>query len=68
MNTKGEFNGKCNLSACTSGKPATWYNHGSLKYYCEACAKRLSADPFNKREAIESFGHELCTEGKHSDK
>lgn len=62
---KGEFNGTCNLSRCTTGKPANWYNHGSLKYYCEECAGMLSSDPVNKADAYRLFGHELCTEGQH---
>lgn len=62
---KGQYNGTCNLTRCTSGEPATWYNHGSMAYYCTGCAKMLSNDPVNKREALKSFGHELCTEGEH---
>jgi hypothetical protein len=60
-NMKGELNGTCNLSSCTSKQPATWYNHGSREHYCEKCAKRLNADPFNRRDAHARFGHELCT-------
>jgi len=62
---KGQFNGTCNLSRCTTGKPATWYNHGSLNYYCEECAKMLSSDPINTADAQRLFGHALCTEGQH---
>ena len=62
---KGQFNGTCNLSRCTTGKPATWYNHGSLNYYCEECAKMLSADPVNAADAQRLFGHALCTEGQY---
>ena len=65
MDNKGQHRGTCNLSRCTTGDPATWYNHGSMKYYCEACAKMLSADPYNKRDAMRLFGHDLCTEGKN---
>jgi len=64
---KGEFNSVCNLTRCKSGEPATWYNHGSRKYYCKGCAKELSEDPFNKRDALRLFGHELCTEGKNKE-
>ena len=63
---KGLFNGTCNLSSCTSGNPATWYNHGSLEYYCKGCAMRLNRDEFNKREADRLWGHDLCTEGEHN--
>lgn len=62
---KGQFNGTCNLTRCTTGKSATWYNHGSLKYYCEDCAKMLSSDPVNAADAQRLFGHALCTEGQH---
>lgn len=61
METKGEYLGRCNLTACTSGKPATWYNHGSYKHYCEDCAEKLNDDPYNKRDAMRMFGHDLCT-------
>jgi len=61
---KGEFEGHCNRSACL--KPgANWYNHGSRKYYCRACAEWLNTDKFNKADAMELWGHDLCTEGKH---
>jgi hypothetical protein len=62
---KGDFNGVCNLTRCTSGAKATWYNHGSRKYYCKGCAMMLNADPFNKRDAMRLFSHELCTEGQN---
>lgn len=58
---KGMLNGTCNLSRCTTGKPATYYNHGSLSHYCEDCAKMLSEDPVNKQDAMIRFGHDLCT-------
>lgn len=63
-NNKGYFNGTCNLTRCKTGLPATWYNHGSMAYYCEDCAKELNADPYNQRDAIRLFGHDLCTEGE----
>lgn len=62
-NIKGVFNGVCNMSSCTSQKPATWYNHGSYAYYCKSCAMRLNIDEYNKRDAQRRFGHELCTDG-----
>ena len=62
-NIKGAYMGVCNLSSCKSGQPASWYNYGSLNYYCPGCAKRLSNDPVNKRDAFNSFGHDLCLEG-----
>lgn len=65
IDNKGEYLGKCNLSRCTTGKKADWYNHGSLKYYCEDCADMLSSDPVNKADAMYNFGHDLCTKDKH---
>ncbi len=61
---KGEFAGICNLSRCKSGKPATWYNYGTRNYYCRECAKELNDDPYNRRDAMRLFGHELCIEGQ----
>lgn len=60
--TKGEKNGKCNITRCETGDPATWYNHSTRKYYCKSCAMRLNHDPYNKRDAMRLFGHDLCTE------
>ena len=62
---KGEFNGICNMSSCTTELPATWYNHGSYAYYCSKCAKRLSSDVVNRQDAMRLFGHDLCTEGEN---
>jgi len=61
---KGAFGGICNLSRCTSGLAATWYNFGNRNYYCKDCAKELNSDPYNKRDALRLFGHELLIEGK----
>lgn len=59
---KGEYLGKCNITACATGKSALYYNYGTSKYYCEDCAKRLNEDPFNKADAMRLFGHDLCIE------
>lgn len=61
---KGIYMGTCNMSSCKTGEPASWYNYGSLNYYCPSCAKRLSSDEFNKRDAQRLFGHDLCLEGQ----
>jgi hypothetical protein len=61
---KGEYLGSCNRSACLRSG-AHWYNHGSLAYYCANCAMDLNYDTFNKRDALENWGHLLCTEGKY---
>lgn len=61
---KGFFMGSCNRSACLRPN-ARWYNHGSLAYYCEACAMDLNHDTFNRREALDEWGHLLCTEGEY---
>lgn len=57
---KGELDGDCNVTACDS-KSAIYYNHSTLKYYCESCASRINSDPFNAKYARENFGHPLCT-------
>jgi hypothetical protein len=62
-NIKGAYMGVCNMSSCKSGQPASWYNYGSHAYYCPGCARRLSNDPVNRRDAFNSFGHDLCLEG-----
>ncbi|TDQ27667.1 hypothetical protein [Tenacibaculum caenipelagi] len=67
MSDKGELNGTCNMSSCTTGKKANWYNYGSRKHYCENCARRLNADEFNQRDAMRLFGHELCKEVKQQE-
>ena len=60
---KGQKGGRCNLSACPCpDKPAYWYNHGSLAYYCATCAHMLNTDSFNRRDAMERYGHLLCTD------
>jgi len=62
MSNKGEYLGLCNLSSCTTEKPATYYNYGTSKYYCKACAERLNNDEYNQRDAMRMFGHALCIE------
>lgn len=65
---KGIKGGRCNMTSCqTPNEPALWYNHGSLAYYCEECARILNEDPFNKIEAQRMFGHPLCTLTKEQD-
>lgn len=59
---KGEYNGSCNRSDCLKSG-ATWYNHSTRKYYCASCANWLNTDKFNKQDAMELYGHDLCTEG-----
>lgn len=61
---KGDFGGQCNLSRCKSGLPATWYNYGTRYYYCRECANELNSDPYNMRDAMRLFGHELCIDGE----
>ncbi len=61
MKDKGELNGTCNITACTTGIKATYYNHSTRKYYCKPCAMRLNSDEFNYRDAQRIWGHDLCT-------
>lgn len=63
---KGEKGGACNRTACQM--PASecrdgvrWFNHSTQKYYCWRCAWDLNEDPFNKRDAHQIWGHNLCT-------
>ena len=62
---KGEFEGSCNITRCQRPNSATWFNHSTRKYYCRSCAHDLNYDSFNRREALEMWGHLLCTEGKY---
>lgn len=58
---KGAYQGSCNRSACL--KPgAYWYNHSTQRYYCTACAEWLNTDTFNKKDSMDLYGHDLCTE------
>lgn len=48
----GTFDGLCNRTACR--KPnARWWNRGSERYYCEACAQRINVQNM--------LGEVLCT-------
>jgi hypothetical protein len=63
---KGDFQGSCNRSACL--RPgASWYNHSTQKYYCQSCAIWLNTDDYNRHDAMQMFGHDLCTEGKYDE-
>lgn len=37
-NLKGEFGGKCNITACQRDHSAFFWNYGTLAYYCVDCA------------------------------
>lgn len=60
-NNKGQYQGKCNITSCDTNMPATWFNHSTQLYYCPVCARRLNSDTYNHRDAIELYGHSLCT-------
>lgn len=38
----GNYGATCWYSACLRPKSATWYNRGSMKFYCRACAEMLT--------------------------
>jgi len=38
---KGQFNRHCNRTDCQQ-PPATWWNKGTRKYYCERCARKIN--------------------------
>lgn len=67
VESKGELGGSCNRSGCLRPNSAFWYNHSTRKHYCRACAEWLNSDPFNKKDAMELWGHDLCTlvDGEH---
>lgn len=52
---KGEYRGACNRSACLA-PGATWYNRGSMRFYCAECAAMLNHanrnDPFCQDEPL----------------
>jgi hypothetical protein len=62
---KGKYGGSCNITRCQRPNSATWYNHSTRKYYCRGCACELNYDRFNHRDAMEMWGHFLCTEGEY---
>lgn len=61
---KGQYGGKCNRSACLA-PGAFWYNHSTRAYYCEDCARMINVA--NRKDAMELFGHDLCTFGRPDD-
>jgi len=46
---KGHEGGACNRTRCQC-EPAVWYNHGSMSWYCEDCARDIGQDSFNLRD------------------
>jgi len=46
---KGHEGGSCNRSMCQDS-PANWYNHGSMKWYCDQCRIDIGFDPVNLRD------------------
>lgn len=58
---KGDFGGECNRTSCDNNH-AYWFNHSTRKYYCQQCAEIINM--YNKKEAIEMYGHDLCTKEK----
>jgi hypothetical protein len=62
---KGKYGLECYRAAC-SNSPATWYNHSTRMYYCQECAGLLNR--MNYRDALDMFGHCLCTPGNHDEK
>jgi hypothetical protein len=55
---KGAKDGLCNRSSCLA-PGADWYNHSTRKFYCHRCA--IDLNHYNRRDAMELWGHELCT-------
>lgn len=59
---KGYFGGSCNRTACQKDKSAFYFNHSTEKYYCTECANTINR---MNPEAMEIYGHVLCTHGKN---
>jgi hypothetical protein len=55
---KGVLNGNCNRVSCQQPN-ADWYNHSTQRHYCVNCAATLNN--VNHYDAMEMFGHALCT-------
>lgn len=51
---KGCEGGSCNRTACQAPN-AIWYNHGSLSWYCEACANLIGNDVVNLADWMLNF-------------
>lgn len=45
---KGHEGGACDRQRCQA-EPANWYNHGSLAWYCDDCARVIGGDAVNAR-------------------
>ncbi len=45
---KGLEGGACNRQRCQA-RPASYYNHGSHRWYCADCARSISTDTVNAR-------------------
>jgi len=61
---KGKKGGNCNVTRCQTFRSLCpdrigWYNHSTRAYYCRHCARDINRA--NHRDAMERFGHELCT-------
>lgn len=51
---KGDFNGECNVTAC-SERGATWFNRATLGHYCERHARLIN------EAAVDRGMEPLCT-------
>lgn len=65
---KGEYGGRCNLTACkTPDEPATYYNRGSTHFYCRGCAQMLNSDEVNAMSALIEHDGPLCVQSKNAE-
>lgn len=62
---KGDYKDECYRTACKV-KPATYFNHSTLKHYCPGCAMLINMN--NASDAYRLFGHDLCTRVAEVDK
>ena len=57
MESKGNFHGKCNRTACDKeGSVIAWFNRYTEKYYCGVCASMINDEDCNIRSAERDFG------------
>lgn len=57
---KGDYKDICNITRCDN-ENAEYFNHSTRRYYCKSCAFNLNNDPYNNRDAMRLFGHDLLT-------
>jgi hypothetical protein len=57
---KGVKGGSCNVTACQLPDSAHWFNHSTLRWYCEVCATELNRVNWDFPQMFD-VKHQLCT-------